>query len=1003
MALQQQKEDLQQALEQRDEQERSRQLEHEQLLEETRAELRDQQQQLEADLSRAGEQQALLEGQLDELKQQHEQDRQQLESDAEGHERSVTALQGEARQLELRIREQAEKIDNLLTDKQAAAEALNRQTQEWEGERALFISGNDEMQQQLAKLEEQLEQVRERAAEDKAGLQAELDALTSKSNRKIEDREAQCVELKQGQSRLLKDLEAIQKERDSFQRELGAAMDAAAGQQQKIDALKAQVASVAGSADEHVQSLEIQLEAGRLQFEDLERQAADRLAQQHTMQEEIAGMKATESRLEQEAMVLQQEKEALQQALQQRDEQENARQLESGQLLAQAHDDLIGKNEIERELQGQVDRLRKKLEQTTSEIQNVREVAQTDVDSIREELHKERSARSAERAEMAARQRELKEQLMSVATEHEENITNHTGAIEQAQITAREEEQARIQQMREIQLEAEAHLEKLQSELNQAHDEIAALVEREKTRRHEEHDLIENRKEQSESTLNQLRTQTEQLVQERDAALKDQRDLREKVNSLRAEVEVTRGLMGGGQGQAEDPLKLRRELDEARKNVEIAVRLRAEAEAACASLKEERNSLQKQVGNTLILGKPLNIPLLYQNPKQADRAVFSAKPAKQQPVTSTAGKQLRKPSGAVTDRWGRLARMTGIGVIVFAGILYALKTYVDLPVDVVTPGQGGGEVFTGTSPASSEAVDSGQAAGSQVLVSGQETVPVVESVQSVTPDPRGQATRAVEPPEPVTEAAARPQRPAAAGSFRERLQGGGVAPLMVKLPAADFMMGSPGKSLNRDEGPRHEVSLSRFAISKYEVTFSDYDRFARATGARLPHDETWGRGNRPVINISWKDAQAYVRWLSAQTGHTYRLPTEAQWEYAARAGATTPFPWEFGTDDVHANCFDCGSEWDKRMTAPVGSFPDNYFGLHDMGGNAQEWTEDCYRAGYDGAPADGSALSIFGCTQRAVRGGAYTSPSNSLRSARRGQYDQDTRLDNLGFRIVRNY
>jgi len=608
---------------------------------------------------------------------------------------------------------------------------------------------------------------------------------------------------------------------------------------------------------------------------------------------------------------------------------------------------------------------------------------------------------------MAARQRELKEQLMSVATEHEESHTNNTGALEQAQIAALEEEQARVQQMREIQLEAEEHLEKLQSELNQAHDEIAALVEREKARRDEEHDLTDDRKEQSESSLNQLRTQAEQLVQERDVALKEQHALREKVNSLRAEVEVTRGLMGGGQEQVEDPLKLRNELDEARKNVEIAVRLRARAEATCASLKEERDVLQKQVGNTLNLGKPLNVPSLDQDPKQADRPVVSAKPAKKQPITPTAGKQLPESSGGFLGRWGRLAGITGLGVIVFAGILYGLKTSVDLPVEDVTPGPDVEEAATHTSPAADEGSDSGLAAGSQALVSGQETVPVVESAQPVMPDQQVQAAQAIEPPQPVTEAAARPQRLAAVGSFRERLRGGGDAPLMVELPAADFMMGSQGKSLNGDEGPRHKVSLSRFAISKHEVTFADYDRFARATGARLPHDEAWGRGDHPVINVSWNDAQAYVQWLSAQTGHTYRLPTEAQWEFAARAGATTPFPWESGTETVHANCFDCGSIWDKSRTAPVGSFSGNYFGLHDMGGNAQEWTEDCYRAGYDGAPADGSALMISGmmseCTQRAVRGGGYTSPSNSLRSAHRGQYNQDTRLDNLGFRIVRSY
>ena len=230
-----------------------------------------------------------------------------------------------------------------------------------------------------------------------------------------------------------------------------------------------------------------------------------------------------------------------------------------------------------------------------------------------------------------------------------------------------------------------------------------------------------------------------------------------------------------------------------------------------------------------------------------------------------------------------------------------------------------------------------------------------------------------------------------------------MAPQMVKLPAAGYVMGSQGNSLNFDEGPQHVVSLLRFAISRHEVTFADYDRFARASGVRLPYDETWGRGNRPVINVSWNDAQAYVRWLSAQTGQTYRLPTESQWEFAARAAELTSWPWDEDVDEVHANCFDCGSEWDQGSTAPVGQFSANHFGLYDMGGNVQEWTEDCYRKGYNGAPADGSALQIPGCTQHTVRGGAYTSPLTSLRGSSRAQYDRDTRLDNLGFRIIRTY
>jgi formylglycine-generating enzyme required for sulfatase activity len=225
---------------------------------------------------------------------------------------------------------------------------------------------------------------------------------------------------------------------------------------------------------------------------------------------------------------------------------------------------------------------------------------------------------------------------------------------------------------------------------------------------------------------------------------------------------------------------------------------------------------------------------------------------------------------------------------------------------------------------------------------------------------------------------------------------------MVELPANGYLMGSPGNSLNYNEGPRHEVTVSGFSISQHEVTFAEYDKFARATGRRLPYDESWGRGARPVINVSWNDARAYAKWLSRKTGKQYRLPTEAEWEYAARAGNAEKIWWDSRVDVKQANCFNCGSEWDGKRTAPTGSFKDNAFGLYDMAGNAQEWTEDCYHTSYSKAPDDGSVWLTPGCTQRVVRGGGYTSPLDSLRYGKRGQYNQDTRLDNLGFRVVRS-
>ena len=164
-----------------------------------------------------------------------------------------------------------------------------------------------------------------------------------------------------------------------------------------------------------------------------------------------------------------------------------------------------------------------------------------------------------------------------------------------------------------------------------------------------------------------------------------------------------------------------------------------------------------------------------------------------------------------------------------------------------------------------------------------------------------------------------------------------------------------------------------------------------------------GQDNRPVSDVSWDDAQAYATWLSGQTGDAYRLPSEAEWEYAARAGTTTKYHW--GNTRVgqnRANCEDCGSRWDDRQTTPVGQFAPNAFGLYDMHGNVWEWVEDCANRSYTGAPTDGSAWGSGRCIQRLRRGGAFNSGRLSLRAASRYGSQPHLRGDTRGFRVARS-
>jgi formylglycine-generating enzyme required for sulfatase activity len=231
-------------------------------------------------------------------------------------------------------------------------------------------------------------------------------------------------------------------------------------------------------------------------------------------------------------------------------------------------------------------------------------------------------------------------------------------------------------------------------------------------------------------------------------------------------------------------------------------------------------------------------------------------------------------------------------------------------------------------------------------------------------------------------------------------------PEMIVVPAGRFTMGSPAGQGDVSERPQHDVTIDRpFAVAKFQLTFDEWDACAaHGDCAQGVSDSGWGRGRRPVINVSWGDAQTYVKWLSRVTGKTYRLLSEAESEYAARAGSETKYPWG---DDIKldgkamANCNGCGSEWDGKPTAPVDSFAANRFGLYQMVGNVWEWTEDCWHANYEGAPADGVPWTTGDCGRRVVRGGSWNDDPADLRLAHRFRYYSDFRGHYLGFRVAR--
>lgn len=287
------------------------------------------------------------------------------------------------------------------------------------------------------------------------------------------------------------------------------------------------------------------------------------------------------------------------------------------------------------------------------------------------------------------------------------------------------------------------------------------------------------------------------------------------------------------------------------------------------------------------------------------------------------------------------------------------------------------------------------------------STPEVASAESSATQP---ATGASEPPsrteptsQPMSEPMSEPAEPSIVSvpTQRDRLRNGGFGPTLARIPGGRFPMGR-NLMVASDFGPAREVEIAPVLMGVYEVTFEEYDRFARAVGRGLAKDFGWGRGNRPVVGVSWDDARAYTAWLSRETGRSYRLPSEAEWEYAARAGGRGSYWWGFGLEPNRAVCFDCGSAWDNRSTAPVGSFDPSPFGLHDTAGNVMEWVEDCYQSGYEGAPSDGRARTDGPCTDRVARGGAFNKPSASMRTFVRARFVPGTRLNMLGFRVARD-
>ena len=232
-------------------------------------------------------------------------------------------------------------------------------------------------------------------------------------------------------------------------------------------------------------------------------------------------------------------------------------------------------------------------------------------------------------------------------------------------------------------------------------------------------------------------------------------------------------------------------------------------------------------------------------------------------------------------------------------------------------------------------------------------------------------------------------------------------PEMINVPAGEFDMGCQGTDQLCDarEKPSLHITIPAFEIGKYEVTFEMWDACVAqgGCGGYRPDDESGGRGNQPVTEISWFDAQAFITWLNQKSGSDYRLPSEPEWEYAARSGTTTVYPWGDVVGNNNANCDGCGSRWAGQQTAPVGSFPANSWGIHDMNGNVREWVFGCNWT-YEGSSSDEKSWKVEQeCGGRVARGGHFSDTPKYVRSSDRSFEDPSVRMNGSyqGFRLAK--
>ena len=911
------------------------------------------------------------------LRVEAEETRRKIEEDAQRRLEEAKATEARERQeLEARLKKEQEELSHRLAKaeeiRQKAEEA--RQKAEEQARRKLEEASQSDGKER-AELEKKLKQEQELLAERLAvaeKVRKEAEAAREKAEQEAR-RELERLNAAEAEQRKRLEEELKQKEA-----ELEARLASSSTELEQAQRLREEAESARRQSEEEAARVRAESEA---QQSRLQAEAETRLREERSRME--AEFAATVDQLE-EAKRMQEEAESARVAA---EEMVRKMRTEQDDIEARARAEAEEKLRTERarleeefgaakRAVEEAKRIRQEAEDARIAIEEEAAVAQAQAEAAGETLRKEFSEKlERERSELQAKLETASAQLQAAESMASEAASAQQQAASEAARIRAAEEQARMQLQAEVEAQLRAEREKHQRELAEARAKFESA-------------------EQAKLEVEARRIAAEQQAANLAEAERKARESHheEELAALQAE----RARMQAEIEQANSELQAAKQtLETASVNNQVAER-RAhqleEAEQEAGRLKDQaRGAMEEASGEVKALEQEL-VQAREEAAQQAERTrkaeeqladrIAEAEQAKLQADTARQVAQKLRDD-AELDRQQRTGKKSPLPLV--AGLVVALAAggaafyFVGRATQPKAPDS---EVATAPSEPTA-----GTTPSAPVTAEPAPATPVAPSTPVVSTGPTTLPSPPPPPPPPLS-------------TYRDKLAGTDISgPEMVRLPGGTFVMGSQDGS--DDERPTREVTVAPFSIGVHEVSFADYDQFVRATKRERPSDQ-WGRGSQPVINITWEDAVAYTRWLSKETGKNYRLPTEAEWEYAARGGATGAYWWPQFDDKAYAVCVDC----DYRNPNPerpvsVEKTTPNPYKLHNAAGNVQEWVEDCYMPTYDGAPTDGSART-WNCPTRVLRGGSYLSPKIEVRPAARARIKADARQFYIGFRVARD-